>query len=341
MQAAAKIRNQQVNGQTNYRRAAPIFHQEDHRMHMLIVALDYKHTGRPLTCTIAARNVEELARQCGVQWIVPIYDDECTRDAVLGAVRQMTSKCGPDDVFIFYFAGHGTHREDATGQATEEETFVLVDRNGQVSASTLLRGDDLASAILEGCKHETRILILTDTTFSGTIMDLGRGAWTGRQATLLSGTQDARCTEEDRGAIFTHAVLLAIDKLSKVGRENYSVGMLYNAALHEGDIVFSGKQDIIIQAAPRFSADQLAWPLVPPDGYQAPLSRCARPGGIRSDAAKLGVSPVLLQHVRQEALNVPVSIEEYVSYVQGHSLFQLKPCRACSAGYSGSQCTVQ
>ena len=36
---------------------------EDHRMHMLIVALDYKRTGRPLDCVTHARNVEELARR--------------------------------------------------------------------------------------------------------------------------------------------------------------------------------------------------------------------------------------------------------------------------------------
>merc|ERR1719436_1275793 len=156
------IRNRQVNGSTNYSRAAPAFHPEDPRMHMLIEALDYKHTGRPLTCTTAARSVEELARQCGVQWLTPLYDEECTREQVLLAVRQMTSKCGPDDVFVLYFAGHGASPEDGAstrgGGGEEGESLVLVDRNGQVSSSTLLPGAELSDAVLEGCREETRVL---------------------------------------------------------------------------------------------------------------------------------------------------------------------------------------
>merc|ERR1712032_820769 len=128
-------------------------------------------------------------------------------------------------------------------------------------------------------------------------------------------------------------MLLAVDKLSKVGRDNYSVGMLFNATLHEDDVVFSGKQDIVMQTAPSFASDAMAWPLVPPVGYQAPLNRCGGPGGIRRNAATEGVSPEMLSHVNQDALNVPVSIEEYVSHVQGGTLFQgLKPCRACNSG---------
>jgi len=48
----------------------------------------------------------------------------------------------------------------------------------------------------------------------------------------------------------------------------------------------------------------------------------------------------MLQHVRQEKLNLPVSIEEYVSSVQGQNLFQAKPCRACAA-VGGGSCVMQ
>merc|ERR1712151_617892 len=108
--------------------------------------------------------------------------------------------------------------------------------------------------------------------------------------------------------------------------------MGYNATLHEDDVVFNNKQDITIQTAPSFATESMAWPLVPPVGYQAPLNRCGGPGGISRNAVAEGVSPELMSHVNQEALNVPVSIEEYVSHVQGGTLFQLKPCRACTAG---------
>lgn len=331
-----KIQNQQVSGQANYKRAAPIFHNEEHKMHMLIVAMDYKRTGRPLSCTTDAKNVEELARQSGVQWLVPLYDEQCTKEAVLRAIRSMGQKCGPDDYFIFYFAGHGTNTVDA--QAADEvdghdEAFVCVDKNGQVSPATLLSDSEFCAAVLSSCQLETRILIISDCCHTGIITDLSKNCWEGRQAIAVGGCQDVHVAEETgREGIFTHSMLLAIDKLSKVGRDNYSVGMLFNATLHEDDVVFSSKQDITIQISPAFATDAMAWPLVPPVGYQAPLNRRGGPGGKGRSAEMDGVSPEMMLHVRQESLNVPVSIEEYVTHVQGGTLFQLKPCRACTAG---------
>jgi len=340
--SGAKVLNRQVDGSTNYKRAAPIFHRGDHKMHVLIVATDYKHTGRPLSCVAAARGVEELSRQCGVQWLTSLYDDECTPERVLRAVEQTTSKCGPDDVYVLYFAGHGMDAKDAGAQADGAgSSFVLVDKNGLVSSSTLLPGGELCSAVLGGVRPETRVLFIVDTCHSSTPLDLQDGHWEDRQVVAVSGTQDPHLVEEDRGCIFTHALLLAIDKLSKVGRDNYSVGMLFNAALHENELIFRGKQDLAVQPAPRFSAAAMAWPLVPPQGYRAPLSRCCGPEGFRGDAARRTVSMTLLPHVRQEALNVPVSIEEYVSHVSGQSRYNMKLHRACSAGCATGGCAVQ
>jgi len=346
-----RVHNQQVNGQTNYKRCAPIFHREDHKMHMLIVALDYRHTGRPLNCVTHARNIEELARQCGVQVLVPMYDEQCTKEAVLNAIKVMGSKCGPDDFFLFYFAGHGA---SGVGDALPgepghdpraDEAVVLVDKSGRVSSESIVLGDDLSDAILKSVQGETRILLMQDCSHPAAVLDLSRRpGWSGRQATLIAGLQHVSDNEDpSKHGLFTHAILLAVDKLSKVGRDNYSVGMLHNATLFENELVFSGKQDFVIQTAPNFSTDAMAWPLVPPVGYQAPLSRAAGPAGIRADCQMVGVTPAMLQHVKQENLNIPVSIEEYVSHVQGQSLFQLKPCRACTAaGCTGTGgCAVQ
>eukprot|EP00415_Alexandrium_ostenfeldii_P003465 UN3465 len=181
-----------------------------------------------------------------------------------------------------------------------------------------------------------------DCQHPGPVLDLTTKSWQGRQAVSISGCQDGQYAEERMMCgIFTHSLLLAIDKLSKVGRDNYSVGMLFNATLHEGDIVFDGKHDLVLQAAPQLTTDVMAWPLVPPIGYQAPLSRCVEPSGAHSEDAVRSASPSVLQHVVQESLNVPVSIEEYVNLVQGGALFQIKPCRACTAGCSAGSCSVQ
>lgn len=344
MSLCLKVQNHQVNGQANYKRAAPIFHDEDHRTHMLVVALDYGRTGRPLTCTTDAKNIEELARQCGVHELVTLLDEQCTREAMLGAIKQMGSKCGPDDYFLFYFAGHGAHLLDTGCAEADEpgEAFVCVNRKGKVSPQSLISGDEFGMEVISALPTETRILLLTDCCHTGTIVDLSKDVWRGRQAIAIAGCQDPQCVDDtSRGGIFTHSMLLAIDKLSKVGRDNYSVGMLFNATLLEDELVFGGKQDVAVQAAPGFSPDAMAWPLIPPVGYQATLSRCTGPEGRLSKAAAPSVSPALLQHVTYEALNVPVPIEEYIGYVQGGAVLRMKPCRACTAGCSTGPCSLQ
>jgi len=299
MDTSVRVYNHQVNGQTNYKRCAPIFHREDHKMHMLIVALDYKRTGRPLDCVTHARSVEELARQCGVQVLVPMYDTQCTKEAVLSAIKVMGAKCGPDDFLVVYFAGHGASGvgggaslPGAEDDPRADEAVVLVDKGGHVSAETALRCDVLADAVLRSVQPETRILLLQDCSHPGAVLDLSRNPrWAGRQATLIAGMSSVKEAEDpSRHGLFTHALLLAIDKLSKVGRDNYSVGMLYNAALYENELVLDGKQDFVIQTSPGFSTDAMAWPLVPPVGYQAPLSRIAGPAGVRANPGMVGVS---------------------------------------------------
>ncbi|CAE8727936.1 unnamed protein product [Polarella glacialis] len=345
MNGAVRAKNRQVNGQSNYKRAAPIFHQEDHRINMLIVALDYKNSGQTLRSTEDAKHLEDLAKQSGVQNLVALYDNRCTKDAVRTAIKKAGLQCGVNDYFIFYFAGHATSLRETGEQASHEleEAFVLVDSSGRASQSSLLADEDFSNLVLDSFKPETRILILTDCGHPVPLVNITRARWGGRQVIFIAGTEASENVpgEDSKRGMFTHALLLGIDKLSKVGRDNYSVGMLFNALLLEDELVFRCKQDVEIQSAPDCSPDTMAWPIVPSVGYQAPLTRCTGPGGVLSNASVFGISPALLQHVVQEALNAPVSIEEYLAQVQGQAAFQFKACRACSAGCSTTPCTLQ
>lgn len=318
---------------------------------MVILAMDYSATGRPLSCKSTAAAVEDLAKQCGVQSLVTLYDERCTKEVVLETIRRTGQQCGADDWLIVYFAGHGStpasqdrpaRRLDDEEPGRLDEVFICVDRNGNASPATQLFASELSHAVLSSCRTETRIIFLVDCYHRGPVIEVSGKQWAGRQVCVMSGTQDVpRNDDKSRMGLFTHALLLAMDKLSRIGRENYSVGLLYNAALHEDELVFAGKQDMGIETSQGLTSDGMAWPLVPPAGYQAPLSRCAGPGGVKSSASLFGLTPALLSHVTQEAVNTPVSVEEYLNYVQGQRFFQVKPCRACSAGCSTSPCAIQ
>lgn len=339
--SAVRERNVQVNGASNYKRAAPIFHSEDHRIHLLILALDYSNSKQRLPSVIDAKHIEDLAKQCGVHEVLTLYNQQCTKDAVRKAIKTTGSKCGVNDYFILYYEGHGTVLRDPDFQSAHDEAFVLVDPNGKASPATLFLENDFSTLVLDNFKPETRIILLTDPGHEVPVIDVTREYWAGRQIVHVSAVDARRSDEDLRRGIFTHALLLAIDKLSRVGRDNYSVGMLFNAWLLEDEQVFRGMQDLEIQTSENFSPDAMAWPLVPPAGYQAPLSRCTGPAGVLSNASMFGIQSSLLQHVVQEALNAPVSIEEYLNYVQGQARFQFKPCRACSSGYAPAPCSLQ
>lgn len=271
--------NEEIPADGIYDRSAPKVSGEG-EIHMLIVALDYKRTQNPLTCSQDGRNMEALARQCGVTDLVSMYDEQCTKEAVLAAIGQVGGRCGEDDYFILYYSGHGTqvNDEDEDEDEGQDEALCLVDGQGQVSRSTLLIDDDLAEILTGAVDEDARILVLTDCCHSGTICDFDKEIWAGRQACSIAGCLDSQTSGDmGKGGIYTHSMLLAIDQLEDAGQEDYSVGMLYNATVENDDKVFNSAQDITIQCPPDFTPHEMAWPLIP-DGfnYLAPLTQAAQ-----------------------------------------------------------------
>jgi hypothetical protein len=329
------VRNAPVPAEAAYSRHAPI-HDDIGEVHVLICALDYKRTSNPLTCTIDGNNFAALCEQCNAKTVHKLFDEEATVPAVKEALTTLASKCGPDDYFIFYYSGHGTNLPDQDGDEADhqDEAFCLVDDRGQVSFETCLRDDEFAD-IVTTCVHtETRVLMISDCCHSGTVADLSKDEWDGYRAISISGCTDKQTSgDTGRGGICTHSLLLAIDKLQQAGDDDYSVGALYNATLREDERVFDSAQDITIQAADAISYNSMAWPLIPPNRYQAPLNRAAggqqdTSGGINGEGSTaveltqvaehelvaMGVSPAMVGFVHQE--HIAFVEEEYSEVLQ-------------------------
>lgn len=331
-------RNERVGAKPGYHRMAPVFHHAESRVHMLVVCMDYSKTTCPLPTEWDARNFVEFSRCCGVQDLTILKNEECTVKAFLGAIRRAGEACGPDDYFVLYFAGHGTCVSEVSDKPAdaEAEALVCVDSQGQISTRTLLSDEELSNTILQSCPEDARILILADLCHSGPVANLTLGRWAGRQALSITGCRE-RSTAVDAGrcGIFTHCILLAADKLAKVGHEDYSVGMLFNAALNEDAVIFGRMQDMMIQAALDSSPQLMAWPLVPSLDYEAPLNRLSSTD--MEVLERLGINPAMLKNVRASELHQPVSVEKYNDHVMGAHLSS-GPCRVC---FAGSQCSMQ
>lgn len=241
---------------------------------MIVIALDYKGTGCPLTCSVDSKNMQELARQCGIEDLTVL--DDCTKESACAAIREIGQRCRSEDFLVFYYAGHGMSLSDRGGDEKDihDEAFCFVDDNGKIGANTILADDEFADLVCSCTEESARILILTDCCHSGTIADLRRSCWGTRQVISITGCLDNQTAgDTGKGGIFTHSMLLAVENLRSTCASGHSVGMLYNTCLDQNTRVFHSSQDITLQSSPAVSPDTMAWPIAPTRNYQAPLTQ--------------------------------------------------------------------
>jgi len=272
---------------------------------MIICALDYKKTANPLTCTCDGDNMQELARACGIDDLKVMYDEVCTKENVTAAIAEVGARCNDDDYFIFYYSGHGTNIEDLSGEEEDgqDEAFCFVDDAGQISINSCMIDDDFAQIVTDSVPEDARIVILTDCCHSGSIADLGRACWNGREVISITGCADSQTSGDiGTGGIFTHSMLMAIENLSAEKKE-FSAGTLYNATLRYDDDVFDSAQNITMDHVRKCPPDQFAWPLIPQGTYTSPMS-----AGTSRDIGGLGkVPPSIMAAVTGAFTKLPAS----------------------------------
>lgn len=299
---AVKVRDVPVTSEAAYDRSAPAVDNVG-QIRMIICALDYKKTKKPLTCTLDGNNMQELAKNCGVEDLTVLYDEQCTSANVERVITQVGARCQDDDYFVFYYSGHGSSVEDKDSDEDDgrDEAFCFVDINGQLNRRTKMLDDDFARIVTDALPEKCRVLVLTDCCHSATIADLDRECWEGREAISIAGCLDEEISGDiGRGGIFTHAMLLAIDKLQEAELEEYSVGMLYNATLLEDERIFHSAQHITMQHTADCEPNAMAWPLLPlVEDFEAPLKKMALAGGI--NPWMWGVNPAVAGLVENAA----------------------------------------
>jgi len=105
----------------------------------------------------------------------------------------------------------------------------------------------------------------------GTIADLHKPLWNGRNVVAFSGCRDEQTSSDTgQGGIFTYSLLLAIEALQQSGRTNYSCNELFLEVLRQDDGVFKSKQDISCETNSGCHKKNVMWPLIPRDRYVSP-----------------------------------------------------------------------
>jgi WD40 repeat protein len=154
-----------------------------------------------------------------------IYDTEATRDNILKGFRSMIASAKPEDVFVFYYAGHGTLNEDKDN----EYYLVPSDVTKLYGDSEQLEAKGISATELKDHLSQIKAqkqLVLMDACHSGgalksmnvrsaasdekAIVQLARSS--GVVVLASSGTkQFATEFEELKHGVFTYALLEALD----------------------------------------------------------------------------------------------------------------------------------
>lgn len=275
-------------------------------IHALVCALDYKQTSNALTCTVDGNNFRNLLQSAGVQHVEVMYDNQCTKPAMLAAIQNVCRQVGPEDTFLFFYAGHGTSVTDTDGDEEDhkDEAYVCVTAAGQLDLqNSLLTDDEFSAAVCSSLNPTATMINVSDCCHSGSICDFKRESWNGRKAVSIAGCRDTQTSgDTGNGGICTHAMLLAIESLQKKGKQSYSIQEFFAEVLSQDASTFASPQDITIDSTKNAAVAQMPWPLIPGAGYTAPYHGGGAAGGsVSAPVAGGSASVPAAQYVQPQA----------------------------------------
>lgn len=202
------------------------------------------------TCITDAHAMEEIAFQLDYTKTKLLLEENATRSAFFKNVEEIRDRMNPGDLFLLTFSGHGSQVVDENGDEPSgyDQTWCFYD--GQVI-------DDEIHGLLKTFKKGHRILILSDSCFSGEIIkdpnasilfgQTKRINLTGVEASvrLIAGCQENEPAKGSRkNGLFTEALL----KVWNNGAFSGAYQAFYNAIVSE--IPFNGQTPNHLIAGP-------------------------------------------------------------------------------------------
>ncbi len=122
----------------------------------------YNKEGKLKACEADARSMERIAADQGFNTTLLLTTD-ARRDAVLDHINNATKELTAGDMYFITYAGHGGRVPDTSGEERDgkDETWCLYD--GQLL-------DDEITVAFAGFREGVRVLLISDSCHSGTIV---------------------------------------------------------------------------------------------------------------------------------------------------------------------------
>jgi hypothetical protein len=135
-------------------------------LHIGLNRVDPKHyagwDGQLQACEADADDMASIAKKAGFASTL-LLTKKATRDVVIAAIKAAAKKLKTGDIFFLTYSGHGGQVPDKNGdeQDLEDETWCLFD--GELI-------DDELWELWAGFKKDVRVLVLSDSCHSGTVV---------------------------------------------------------------------------------------------------------------------------------------------------------------------------
>jgi hypothetical protein len=251
--------------------------QNPEQVHALVVYCDYGFEpaksmgwvspgfGPKLDTEENAEQIVKILQDSGVTSISRLSNLEATKERVISEIRRVGQLCDENDIFFFFYSGHGNPMPDQDGDEEDgsDEAMCLPRADGTCDEGSWLRDDDFSAEIADvTAGHKLMIL---DCCHSGTMLDFGKPIWEGQSAMSIVGCKDkqesAAMGGGTRGGAFTKSVNAAVRSLGNEGN-HVSVGLLFNTICEYSPTFIppGHAQDITINCAPGITPDMMAWP---------------------------------------------------------------------------------
>jgi hypothetical protein len=256
-------------------------------IYVLVCTLDYSGAGEiedagSLTSSTDAKRFLNLVKSCGVpeENIVVMGDTEANVDTELwpnatnleAKLIEFSKKVDQDDMFVFFFAGHGDNVADSIlcgdeGDGMDE--YLVLTKDGQIDPFL----DDKMSAVLGGYfPKTTKILMVTDCCHSGTVCDLDSAYLSGHEIVHYAAVQDYQEANDVGGGAFTTSLIETVEDLVGPGG-GFASGLMSVEDLYQSvNTKFGPKwknmsQNFNYQSTKCADPDTFPWPFLPAKGW--------------------------------------------------------------------------